>query len=118
MIRRPPRSTRTDTLFPYTTLFRAIADLRAFDTAGVLTSRLDAIEAIAAPIRDRVALTLDPTERPGFAYQSWFGFSIFVPGQGAHVGLGGSSAMPVGGGPEEPAADRQSGWEGQSVAVG
>src|SRR3546814_12234029 len=24
MIRRPPRSTRTDTLFPYTTLFRAI----------------------------------------------------------------------------------------------
>src|SRR3546814_12218818 len=35
MIRRPPRSTRTDTLFPYTTLFRssrcseAIADLDA-----------------------------------------------------------------------------------------
>src|SRR3546814_12845169 len=29
MIRRPPRSTRTDTLFPYTTLFRSdIADLR------------------------------------------------------------------------------------------
>src|SRR3546814_3623962 len=26
MIRRPPRSTRTDTLFPYTTLFRAQAD--------------------------------------------------------------------------------------------
>src|SRR3546814_2815867 len=26
MIRRPPRSTRTDTLFPYTTLFRAVAD--------------------------------------------------------------------------------------------
>src|SRR3546814_6430810 len=28
MIRRPPRSTRTDTLFPYTTLFRAGADPR------------------------------------------------------------------------------------------
>src|SRR3546814_19372096 len=30
MIRRPPRSTRTDTLFPYTTLFRArqLADRR------------------------------------------------------------------------------------------
>src|SRR3546814_5560518 len=26
MIRRPPRSTRTDTLFPYTTLFRSHAD--------------------------------------------------------------------------------------------
>src|SRR3546814_2967335 len=28
MIRRPPRSTRTDTLFPYTTLFRSVAVLR------------------------------------------------------------------------------------------
>src|SRR3546814_1934169 len=27
MIRRPPRSTRTDTLFPYTTLFRSLAEL-------------------------------------------------------------------------------------------
>src|SRR3546814_18353256 len=27
MIRRPPRSTRTDTLFPYTTLFRSQDDL-------------------------------------------------------------------------------------------
>src|SRR3546814_3588984 len=27
MIRRPPRSTRTDTLFPYTTLFRSYAAL-------------------------------------------------------------------------------------------
>src|SRR3546814_6763058 len=26
MIRRPPRSTRTDTLFPYTPLFRSISD--------------------------------------------------------------------------------------------
>src|SRR3546814_6574665 len=26
MIRRPPRSTRTDTLFPYTTLFRSVID--------------------------------------------------------------------------------------------
>src|SRR3546814_11265007 len=26
MIRRPPRSTRTDTLFPYTTLFRSMRD--------------------------------------------------------------------------------------------
>src|SRR3546814_20484986 len=46
MIRRPPRSTRTDTLFPYTTLFR---------------SRLKAeIEAIsrAQRTRKREALTL------------------------------------------------------------
>src|SRR3546814_15346155 len=29
MIRRPPRSTRTDTLFPYTTLFRSSSDSRS-----------------------------------------------------------------------------------------
>src|SRR3546814_5692457 len=29
MIRRPPRSTRTDTLFPYTTLFRSAEDVFA-----------------------------------------------------------------------------------------
>src|SRR3546814_19175643 len=29
MIRRPPRSTRTDTLFPYTTLFRSVRLARA-----------------------------------------------------------------------------------------
>jgi len=75
---------------------QAIADLRAFDTTGVLTARIDALEAIAAPIRDRVTLTLDPTERHGFAYQSWFGFQIFVPGQGDAVGRGGGYAIPVG----------------------
>src|SRR3546814_16659085 len=30
MIRRPPRSTRTDTLFPYTTLFRSIFQILFF----------------------------------------------------------------------------------------
>src|SRR3546814_163435 len=36
MIRLPPRSTRTDTLFPYTTLFRSVGarDLRGFHRAG------------------------------------------------------------------------------------
>src|SRR3546814_7407534 len=32
MIRRPPRSTRTDTLFPYTTLFRSLAEPFAVET--------------------------------------------------------------------------------------
>src|SRR3546814_8477455 len=31
MIRRPPRSTRTDTLFPYTTLFRSADDRHLVD---------------------------------------------------------------------------------------
>src|SRR3546814_19237322 len=35
MIRRPPRSTRTDTLFPYTTLFRSRFRRRQRDGAGI-----------------------------------------------------------------------------------
>src|SRR3546814_13537797 len=31
MIRRPPEPTRTDTLFPYTTLFRSMPDVWAID---------------------------------------------------------------------------------------
>src|SRR3546814_13558723 len=34
MIRRPPRSTRTDTLFPYTTLFRSVASNRLQKASG------------------------------------------------------------------------------------
>src|SRR3546814_20009031 len=41
MIRRPPRSTRTDTLFPYTTLFRSVAGA----AAGVDPELLQAMQA-------------------------------------------------------------------------
>src|SRR3546814_4404354 len=41
MIRRPPRSTRTDTLFPYTTLFRS--DLRQ------ITRMMDVVTQSATP---------------------------------------------------------------------
>src|SRR3546814_18198378 len=36
MIRRPPRSTRTDTLLPYTTLFRSFVGLKAAVLAVVI----------------------------------------------------------------------------------
>src|SRR3546814_3815972 len=51
MIRRPPRSTRTDTLFPYTTLFRSVK-------AGIdpLEERQrEAAEALAAAQAAQVA---------------------------------------------------------------
>src|SRR3546814_7919591 len=35
MIRRPPRSTRTDTLFPYTTLFRSVILIREIAVSGL-----------------------------------------------------------------------------------
>src|SRR3546814_19267839 len=34
MIRRPPRSTRTDTLFPYTTRFRSAESITPYENAG------------------------------------------------------------------------------------
>src|SRR3546814_9864405 len=43
MIRRPPRSTRTDTLFPYTTLFRS-------PHAGVRRRAQTAAAALAEPV--------------------------------------------------------------------
>src|SRR3546814_16777353 len=36
MIRRPPRSTRTDTLFPYTTLFRSVHAAAWYDPTGAI----------------------------------------------------------------------------------
>src|SRR3546814_5857687 len=39
MIRRPPRSTRTDTLFPYTTLFRSYSRYRRRRAAAVPPAR-------------------------------------------------------------------------------
>src|SRR3546814_17696312 len=42
MIRRPPKSTRTDTLFPYTTLFRSFAVVGVEDGDPALDHRADA----------------------------------------------------------------------------
>src|SRR3546814_11945467 len=39
MIRRPPRSTRTDTLFPYTTLFRSSFDVYRIDLDHLIYNR-------------------------------------------------------------------------------
>src|SRR3546814_10407869 len=49
MIRRPPRSTRTDTLLPYTTLFRSLQPLDLRHARGdvtVVLAFLDAIETL------------------------------------------------------------------------
>src|SRR3546814_1872775 len=54
MIRRPPRSTRTDTLFPYTTLFRSAADRSrtAREGGGIAGSRHLPARAGAGKRRD------------------------------------------------------------------
>src|SRR3546814_18268355 len=53
MMRRPPRSTRTDTLFPYTTLFRsavAAADTRGWSGRTPRSSPTEAADG-APPLR-------------------------------------------------------------------
>src|SRR3546814_12839770 len=52
MIRRPPRSTRTDTLFPYTTLFRSFE----FQPGPIFHSVLLADEINRAPAKVQSAL--------------------------------------------------------------
>src|SRR3546814_13888559 len=52
MLRRPPRSTRTDTLFPYTTLFRSI---EGRDHAVQLGRTDPLLRRLAAPGRQRIA---------------------------------------------------------------
>src|SRR3546814_19290436 len=53
MIRRPPRSTRTDTLFPYTTLFRSLLERFHADAAVGVEEAL-AVGAQAAIGLDRL----------------------------------------------------------------
>ncbi|VAV93036.1 ATP phosphoribosyltransferase regulatory subunit [hydrothermal vent metagenome] len=68
----------------------AMARMRIFDTEDLLASRLDGIAEIAANIAGKANLTLDPTERHGFEYQTWFGFTIFAEGYVGALGRGGS----------------------------
>src|SRR3546814_10171049 len=52
MIRRPPRSTRTDTLFPYTTLFRSLG-LEAAETRPRLIATKDRMHEMAELVEER-----------------------------------------------------------------
>lgn len=81
----------------------AMARLRAIDAGKALASRLDGLAAIAASVGGAASLTLDPTERHGFEYQTWLGFSIFAAGVRGEIGRGGSYAIVHGDGHEEPA---------------
>src|SRR3546814_1652720 len=58
MVRRPPRSTRTDTLFPNTTLFRSVDELRTITAEAAALAEVRAVAdehdvAPAHPIVDQ-----------------------------------------------------------------
>src|SRR3546814_6350578 len=70
MILRPPRSTRTDTLFPYTTLFRSIGDVDNALLQVLLDLGLHIDEGVALPaefVGQRLDGILDLVGIIGFA---------------------------------------------------
>src|SRR3546814_6252101 len=87
MIRRPPRSTRTDTLFPYTTLFRSPvgaarldAILKRFGPDFGPISSIDRIEPISTPkiVRRRRLRTILRSEEHTSELQSLMRISYAV----------------------------------------
>src|SRR3546814_7886304 len=97
MIRRPPRSTRTDTLFPYTTLFRSVAAQRYNpdgtyrwtksgvnkdlpDTPGSLGNLVNTTMALRGKTSGEVLAGTPFEASPGGVYsaQEWFNYAAKV----------------------------------------
>ena len=83
---------------------QALEKLRDFDTNGTLADQIDKFAQIAERISGRVRVTLDPTERHGFEYQSWFGFTLYAeaPADSARGAIGRGGTYRIGGS-DEPA---------------
>jgi len=81
----------------------ALVRLKALEAGGALESRVAALERLVAIASRYASVTIDPTERHGFEYQSWIGFSVFASGVRGEVGRGGSYAVRHPDGHDEPA---------------
>ena len=68
----------------------AIERLAAIGAREVLDSRIAGLREIAERIAGTARITLDPTERHGFEYQSWFGFTLYAEGIRGALGRGGT----------------------------
>src|SRR3546814_1234302 len=108
MIRRPPRSTRTDTLFPYPTLFRsagarrvgsrlAEAGDRAVDEAGMALLQVVVAEPVAREVPDLVVLDQDVAVADQLARQLLALGLGDVDADGALVAVGGEVVGALGG---------------------
>lgn len=78
----------------------AIERLAAFGVNEVLDGRIAGLRQIADRIGGAARITLDPTERHGFEYQSWFGFTLYAEGVRSALGRGGTYRIL---GADEPA---------------
>ena len=81
----------------------ALDRLRSLDIAtehgDPLGTRIAGLKAIASRIEGLARTTLDPTERHGFEYQSWFGFTIFADNVRGALGRGGTYTIAATGEP-------------------
>src|SRR3546814_12045240 len=87
MIRRPPRSTRTDTLFPYTTLFRSTEVDE--EQLGAWLTALNDIRLVLGTIldvsEDVVQVEEDDPDAPTYAVYDYLGFLLSEEIGRAHV---------------------------------
>src|SRR3546814_11012538 len=115
MIRRPPRSTRTDTLFPYTTLFRS-GDRSREGIGGAAVS--DAVGNLRRPSGQASGLMSRPLVDAT-------GRVLLVTGASGGIGTAVADLYREAGGrvagldlpPSEEARDRQSDGEGKRGSV-
>jgi len=87
------------------TRLQALAKTLPPAAAQALTARLGPLAEIIAALTKipNLTLTLDPTERHGFEYQSWLGFSVFGANLPTEIGRGGSYTLLHPSGHTEPA---------------
>src|SRR3546814_3032148 len=71
MIRRPPRSTRTDTLFPYTTLFRSVVITHYQKLIGVCIKHIRASQLTLEMLLERTKSLHDKPRAQYFARAVW-----------------------------------------------
>ena len=84
----------------------ALDALARLDLPPPLSARLADTAAVVAALTEGhgdVAVTLDPTERHGFDYQRWIGFTLFADGVRGEIGRGGAYSVVHPGGATEPA---------------
>src|SRR3546814_11451382 len=87
MLRRPPRSTRTDTLFPYTTLFRSVVTLTLSQISQA---------ARAQEILEEYALPTGLAEGAEVLYQVLAGQLGIVPAPGYRLEMGVAAVASAG----------------------
>src|SRR3546814_11691893 len=122
MIRRPPRSTRTDTLFPYTTLFRSPGGVAG---SSRRQGGLGDADPVGGAVRQRlvvevVILAVQPPAQAGIAAVAEEGETAILQRQKARVVLGTADriAGAVDGDADESSAGRRTRQDGGLDGVG